>query len=94
MKKYETNRYDNEITVFEVDKEIDHFIRVAGEKRLRAKENHYEKYHDTWEDAHRWLHESCLNEINRAKSRLSDLESDLRKVEALKLTRQMSPDQK
>lgn len=98
MKKFHATRYGRDkIREVEVLGETDKFIiqeGFRGRKEKSAKESSWDIWADTWEACYKWLYERSFNEVSQAKIRLSTAEYDLRKIEALKLTRQMSPDQK
>lgn len=82
MKKYVTRYHVIRVEAVEVEKETADFVWING--RCRRKESQYEQYHDTFDDAKRYLITRHLNSVSDAKNRLQIAKTYLGMAESLK----------
>lgn len=91
MIKYRTTSTSNEIEAFEVSEETDKFVvyqpRAAGLLRSgkirELKRSAYQKWYDTWDEAHQYLLERARRRVERAQANLENVMEALDTLEAI-----------
>jgi hypothetical protein len=81
--KYRTNRsnYPDYIHPVQVAKETEKSVWPVGGRNAReAKISDYVQYHDTWEEAHKWLVKRANKRVNSAIIRLAGEEGERDKI--------------
>lgn len=85
LKKFSIS-YGNKIEVVPILRETKASVWIAGwkgQEQRRSKNSGYEKYFDTWEDAHNHLLENAERSLTSAKERLETAEANLAKIRAM-----------
>ena len=80
MKKYKTSRWNDEkIVEVEVERESEHSVweKAANYKNLRRsnKITDYTHYHDTWDEAYKYLLDKAERNIAWAKDNLEQVKN-------------------
>jgi hypothetical protein len=57
---------------------------ATKEGRKEAKRTSWSNYHDTWEDAHKFLVDEASDDVDRKKRSLSSAEKELAKIQGMK----------
>ena len=83
IKKYYANFIvEPGIGVVWVDKETDSFVWIKG--RRNSKESKYDRFADTWEEAHQWMIDVARKKVQRAQRNVDYYSEELNKILALK----------
>jgi hypothetical protein len=84
--KFYTRDYSLEIKPVAIERESEScvWINISGRSSRSNKKSSYDRYHDTWEEAHAYLVARCQRSVDALKEQLQKARTSLGQVESLK----------
>ena len=81
MIKYRTSGWEHDIERVEVERETEHSVWIKGRRRSRW--TSYEKYHDTWHNAHAYLKSKAEQTLETNERYLEEYRKELAEIKAM-----------
>lgn len=85
--KVRTSYPKAEISPVEIERETNGYVFIrskSGALNIDEKETKWERYFDTWDEAHTWLVKNAEQSFDYAKQRLAEKEQHLQAVRGMK----------